>query len=592
MAKKRVELDALERAHFARVERFTRLIDSVYEKAVKELAQLAKRVDFDPDKPFSFKNYPKAAKEAEKAYSILADNITATIQKGNESEWMEANRNNDELLERLLSSSRVGRKRLEAYKSRNIEALESFQNRKVGGLKLSDRVWNLTNQFSQEIELGIDVGLGEGKSAQELSRDLRSYLNNPDKLFRRVRDSRGQLHLSRAAASYSPGQGVYRSSYKNAMRLTRTEINMAYRESDYHRWQEMDFIVGFEVKLSNNPHHCPMCEALQGKYPKDFKFTGWHPHCRCRAIPLFSSDESFDLNLKSILEGNNPVTPESEMIRTMPAGYVNWMKQNEDRLIGARSTPYFIRDNYKAGDLKKGLRFKVVESAVTTKPSKKQIDLKDFIKKDIPTNKEINELILHYADLNPDEFYLGLESVSIRHSKSYFMQQSRVSNRITNEWISKSKISVSSRTFEKSNFNPAKELKEALGAIKRGVELTFDQEYSIESLWHEILHAKSKTPPRSLTIIQNQAMETVNQFIARHTYDEFLEKLGGKAIHKQQILEEGYGYNQWVSSFRERLKIAGIDEQTAIDELMPILMSDYRLVLSEISNFFKRHNKN
>ena len=62
-------------------------------------------------------------------------------------------------------------------------------------------------------------------------------------------------------------------------------------------------MVGIEVHLSNN-HTCmghkgklildfhDICDELQGRYPKDFKFTGWHPHCRCYATTIFKTDEN------------------------------------------------------------------------------------------------------------------------------------------------------------------------------------------------------------------------------------------------------------------------------------------------------------
>ena len=76
-----------------------------------------------------------------------------------------------------------------------------------------------------------------------MSRDVRRYLRNPDKLFRRVRDKHGNLRLSKAAKAYHPGRGVYRSSYRNALRLTATENNMAYRTADHLRWQQQPFVV-------------------------------------------------------------------------------------------------------------------------------------------------------------------------------------------------------------------------------------------------------------------------------------------------------------------------------------------------------------
>lgn len=65
-----------------------------------------------------------------------------------------------------------------------------------------------------------------------MTRDLRNYLQHPDVLFRRVRDQHGILRLSQAAKDYHPGQGVYRSSYKNARRLTATETNFFVKPNE------------------------------------------------------------------------------------------------------------------------------------------------------------------------------------------------------------------------------------------------------------------------------------------------------------------------------------------------------------------------
>ena len=110
-------------------------------------------------------------------------------------------------------------------------------------------------------------------------------------------------------------------------------------------------------------------------------------------------------------------------------------------------------------------------------------------------------------------------------------------------------------------------------------------------MWHEILHAKTKTPPRKLTASQTQAIKTVNQFVARHTYEDFVKALGGKASNKAAILEKGYGYSSWITNFRNRLKTAGISEKLPLDELTPILMKDYRSIEFELMKFFTKHSK-
>ena len=63
-----------------------------------------------------------------------------------------------------------------------------------------------TEAFKNEIELGLDVGIRNGMSAAEMSRDLRDWLRYPDMLFRRVRDEHGDLRLSQRASMFHPGK--------------------------------------------------------------------------------------------------------------------------------------------------------------------------------------------------------------------------------------------------------------------------------------------------------------------------------------------------------------------------------------------------
>jgi hypothetical protein len=130
----------------------------------------------------------------------------------------------------------------------------------------------------------LQNGIKEGKNAEEIQKSLKTYLNEPDSLFRRVRNKETrQLELSKAAQQYKPRQGVYRSAYDNAMRLARTEINAAFRQAEWEAYQQDPLITGFRIVLSNN--HTTLkdgtpvplkdiCDKLQGEYPKSFRWTG------------------------------------------------------------------------------------------------------------------------------------------------------------------------------------------------------------------------------------------------------------------------------------------------------------------------------
>ena len=342
--------DKYDLQHLRNQSAYGREIDRLYRQAVAQAAALGVSLPgFKADTLFSFDDYPAVRKRVEKLLEALQSGISAVILDGIRSEWTLANNKNSELARQVFGDN-VGRLTQEQYRryfSDNDSAREAFEKRKVNGLGLSDRVWRYTEQFKEEIELGLDVGIRNGLSANEMSRELRQYLKYPDKLFRRVRDEHGELRLSKRAAAFHPGRGVYRSSYKNARRLAATETNIAYRTADHERWQQLDFVVGIEIKLSNNHPEPDICDDLKGRYPKDFKFTGWHPHCRCYATSILKTEEELAEDTRRILAGEELDGESVNRVDDVPDSFKRWLQDNEERAKRSYSVPYFIKDNPK-----------------------------------------------------------------------------------------------------------------------------------------------------------------------------------------------------------------------------------------------------
>lgn len=344
------KMNKYDSQHWRNQAAYERQVDAIYRAAAKEAAALGVSIkDFNPDRLFSFSDYPNTRKKIEKLLSDLQTGIMAVIVNGIRSEWTLANQKNDELARQVFGDNvgKLTKEQERRYFSTNGAARDAFIKRKTDGLGLSDRVWKYTNQFKDEIELGLDLGIRSGRSADELSRDLRSYLQHPDKLFRRVRNKHGQLVLSQRARAYHPGRGVYRSSYKNARRLAATETNIAYRTADYERWQQFDFVVGIEIKLSNNHPEPDICDDLKGRYPKDFKFTGWHPHCRCHVETVLKTPDELIADNRRIMEGGKPTETSVNTVADVPQVFTDWVEANRERMTAAKSLPYFIRDNSK-----------------------------------------------------------------------------------------------------------------------------------------------------------------------------------------------------------------------------------------------------
>lgn len=187
----------------------------------------------------------------------------------------------------------------------------------------------------------------------------RKVVNHPRKvafnniLAHRILDvESGVLHLSKRAKAYHPGQGVYRSSYKNARRLTATETNMAYRSADFEHRQALDFVVGIKIQLSNNhtlngEPFVDICDHLAGNYPKDFKFVGWHPLCRCFVTNIYKTKDESNEDIARMLRGEAPIPPEQSKnyVGDTPDQFKAWCVLNAGRVERAKSLPYFIRDN-------------------------------------------------------------------------------------------------------------------------------------------------------------------------------------------------------------------------------------------------------
>lgn len=360
-----IDLNDYDKQHAAYIESLTKKLESIYQAIIRQAVKYGLSVNFDAKQGdiFDFDKFPKLKKRMEELMADMQSRILALVENGITSEWGLSDDKNDYLVAEILASTSLTKEEIKQYQTRNREALAAFQRRKVNGLGLSDRVWNLTDRFKTELELALDVGIGEGRSAQQISQDVRGYLNKPDKLFRRVRDKHGNLKLSKAAAAYHPGQGVYRSSYKNALRMARTEVNMAYHAADYESWIDNPLVIGIEIILSNN-HTCngksfvDICDYLKGKYPKTFKFTGWHPQCRCIAIPVTPSKEEVIEYAKAQASGKDVSNWKFKGEIEEPGdGFKKWIDENAGRITRMRATPYFIRDNW-GGRLREYARYK------------------------------------------------------------------------------------------------------------------------------------------------------------------------------------------------------------------------------------------
>lgn len=357
-----------------RTNRYASGVDKLYDQALADIARLFALVDYDPTAPFSFAAYGKM-QGVDEIMQRLESQVQSVVDMGVRNEYATAYGECEELIRQVVRENVQGQM-MQAFapKTASGTAAQRFLlANQAGDITASQRVWN--GAVLGQMETAVQEGLMEGMPAKRMATQLKRYLVEPDNYFRRFRIKTGESEAGESIYGrkwkkrirtedgsfrwidadpddYPSGQGIYHSSYKNALRYTRTTTNIAYRTADYDRYQELPFVIGIEIRLSNNPKHVPdVCDDLAGQYPKDFKWTGWHPNCMCYQIPLLAKKDEVDQMVDAVLDGRDPEDVECRKeVTEMPENFKNWLLGNEQRYIEAKqkgTLPYFVRDNAK-----------------------------------------------------------------------------------------------------------------------------------------------------------------------------------------------------------------------------------------------------
>lgn len=327
-----------------RLNRYVALVEQIYDTLNLEVAKAVSCTDYsaESDKPFKWSDYPQTRKQIADIQMQFVDDIHSVIYRGTSEEWKNSNEVQDLMADKVLQAydAIVDKKKYTVLYQTNSDALKAFQSRKDKGFNISDKLWKQSTIYKEELEAAISCAIQKGTSAITLSKQISKYLLDFPSLQKDYKEKYGSaMHLLDCE---------YRS-----IRLARSEINMAYRTAENERWKQMDFVVGYEIKLSSSHHHRmphgDICDRLAGKYPKDFVWTGWHPNDLCYKIPILKTEEEF-----WEWDGRSDVSTESvNEVKDVPDAFKQWVGANVYRIEEAkkrRTLPYFVRDNQKRID--------------------------------------------------------------------------------------------------------------------------------------------------------------------------------------------------------------------------------------------------
>jgi hypothetical protein len=271
----------------------------------------------------------------------------------------------------------------------------------------------------------------------------------------------------------------------------------------------------------------------------------------------------------------------------VPDKFKTWINDNKARIDKAEKAgtlPYFIKDNKDYVYISdKSLSFGNIKAD-------KVIKAVDSISGEI-SDDDVKNVLMSFSKDNPDFFSGELKAVEITKNSSGYMGIERTYRIETGDRIfdKGNTLYISSINFRE--FSPLSEFKGALDAIKQGKDLTFKQEYSVECVWHEFLHAKAKgwSNINNKTDKLKNAMEVANQFCARRSYSPFLESLGGKSTHSADIIAKGIGYRNRLDHFNLMIDKLKIDKSKLYDFLSDkVINTKYEDIFDEMTRYISK----
>lgn len=335
---------------------YDRKFREIFNKVAEQFAALSN----DPNARFtkSFKFNGVINKKIDIIIEAFHKDVLDLTELEIEKSWGLSNEKNDLIVKDYIKTiSGIKATQKAVFFFPNIPALKAFISSKHGTETLSDSIWQVAKQVRQEMSVHLGIGISNGDSASVISRRIRTYLNNPDALFKRIRDNKGRLVASQKMIEFRKAngltQGTYTSAYKNAMRLVRTNTNQSFQLADSLRWRQEDMVIGIEIKLSaQHPdyNYPEICELLAGIYPKTYIFIGNHPQCLCVAIPILMPKSDF----KDYLRGDEPL--KATQITEYPPNFKEFWKANFDKYSNYKQMPFIMEDNLEA--IKKVLKSK------------------------------------------------------------------------------------------------------------------------------------------------------------------------------------------------------------------------------------------
>lgn len=189
----------------------------------------------------------------------------------------------------------------------NTAAVEAIWARTRNGMKLSDRIWQTSDNARDNMRSIILDGVARGRDSAKVARDLERY----------VKQGAATMAGDYPGMMARIGKRVPKDLCYEAFRLARSEMSMAFMEGTYAAGRVNPAYKGVRWLLSSSHPLPDVCDDLAsadlygmgpGGYPAGDEPPLPHPQCLCTASPIAENTKEFVGRLKKWLDdpGSEP----------------------------------------------------------------------------------------------------------------------------------------------------------------------------------------------------------------------------------------------------------------------------------------------
>jgi hypothetical protein len=112
----------------------------------------------------------------------------------------------------------------------------------------------------------------------------------------------------------------------------------------------------------------------------------------------------------------------------------------------------------------------------------------------------------------------------------------------------------------------------AFKKMQTDIEISFNEEYALETLWHEMMHTRAlhtDFPSKNVMV----ATEGIHQWLSRRSYQQLLTKFDVKPIHQDSIIRNGLAYQNEVDNFNALLSILAVQGSDVVSDIERLWLS-------------------